>query len=206
MASVVWTMEIPLSSSGELYVVQGLDSGATTCTCRFGIMNREVPAGARGCKHMRQALNQRRLGFQETQLPVAWTDKEIDFDKDAWVRRFCEIFSPVDYMRDLVEATLREDNDHLARAAKREAGKGNFRPHPLPELQRAVLEHLFEALSEFADKDEAVSEANEIATTFLMKALQARQVHGVSNKLIAESIRNSLCGNDTAWNRLIGGP
>ena len=97
-------------------------------------------------------------------------------------------------MRELVEATLREDNDHLARAAKREAGEGNFRPHPLPELQRAVLERLLETLSEFDDKDEAMSEADELAYTFLKKALEARQVHAISNQQIAEAIRNSFCG------------
>ena len=203
MADVVWTMEIPSSSSGELYVVQGLENGATTCTCRFGIMNREIPAGAKGCKHMNQALSQRGLGFQGSRLPVAWTDEELDFDSDAWVRRVCEIFSPVDYLRELVQATLREDNDHLERAGKRAAGAGSFRPHPLPELQRAVLGRLFQALSKFDRDDRVNSEAEESADIFLKKALRARQVPGVSNKQIAEAIRYSLCGNDTAWKRLV---
>ncbi len=206
MPNAVWTMEIPSSTSGEIYTVTGYDDGSTICTCRNGSFKGLIPAGARGCKHIRQALNQRRLGFQETQLPVAWTDKEIDFDRDAWVRRFCEIFSPVAYMRELVQATLREDNDHLTRMAKREAGEGKFRPQPLPETQRAVLERLLETLSGFDSNGKAKSEADELADTFLKQALQARQVHGVSNQHIAEAIRNSLCGNDTAWNRLIGGP
>ena len=154
---------------------------------------------------MRQALNQRKLGFEGTQLPVAWTDKEIDFDSDAWVRHFCAIFSPVDYMRELVEATLRVDNDHRERAYKRDSGQGNFRPNPLPELQRAVLGRLLDTLSEFDDEDEVMSEADELAITFLKKALQARQVHGVSNQQIAEAIRNSLCGNNTTWDRFIHG-
>ena len=83
MADIVWTMEIPSSSSGEIYMVKGDGDGATTCTCRFGLTHGTIQAGARGCKHMRQALNQRRLGFQDTQLSVAWTDKEIDFDRDG---------------------------------------------------------------------------------------------------------------------------
>ena len=203
MADVVWTMEIPSSSSGELYEVQYLDDGATTCTCRFGIMNREIPAGGKVCKHIRQALKQRGLGYQETRLPVAWTDKELEFDKDAWVRRFCQIFSPVGYLTDLVQATLREDNDHLARAAQRAAGNLRLRPDPLPELPRAVLERLLAALSEFDRDGKAESEADEVADTFLRKALRARQVYGISNKQIAEAIRNSLCGNDAAWNLLV---
>ena len=203
MADVIWTMEIPSSSSGEIYTVTGYDDGSTICTCRNGSFKGLIPAGARGCKHIRQALNQRRLGFQETQLPVAWTDEEIDFDSDAWVRHFCQIFSPVDYMKELVQATLREDNDHLARMAKREAGEGQFRSHPLPEMQRAVLERLLEALSKF-DRDGSVkSEANELADTFLKMALQARLGNAVSNKQIAEAIRNFLSGNDTQWNRLV---
>ena len=202
MADVIWTMEIPSSSSGEIYTVTGYDDGSTTRTCPFGIRRGLIPAEAKGCKHIRQARAQQKLGFEETQLPVAWTDEEIDFDSDSWVRRFCEIFSPVDYMMELVEATLREDNDHRARVAKREAGEGNFRPYPLPELDRAVLERLLETLAEFGDKDKAKSKADELAETFLHKALQARQRNGISNQLIAEAIRNSLCGNDTAWDRL----
>ena len=67
------------------------------------------------------------------------------------------------------------------------------------------MERLLEALSEFNHDDKAKSEADELADNFLKKALQARQVHGVNNKQIAEAIRNSLCGNATAWNRLIHG-
>ena len=206
MAEFAWSMEIPSSSSGEIYTVTGYDDNSTTCTCRFGSTKGLIPAGARGCKHIRQALNQQRLGFQETQLTVAWTDKEIDFDSDAWIKHFCEIFSPVDYMKELVEATLREDNDHRGRMAKHEAGEGYFRPYPLPELDRSVLERLLETLSEFGDKDKTKSKADELAETFLHKALQARQVRGISNQLIAEAIRNSLCGNDTAWERLNPNP
>ena len=205
MAEVAWKVEIPSSSSGELYGVTGYDDGAMTCTCPFGSRRGALPAGSRGCKHMRQSLNQQRLGFEGSQLPVAWTDEEIDFDKDAWIRRFCTIFSPVDYMRELVDATLRVDNDHRARVVKRDSGQGNFRPDPLPEMQRAVLERLLATLSEFDDKGKATSEADELADTFLKRALQARQVHGVSNQQIAEAIRNSLCGDDTALNRLVRG-
>ena len=203
MSNVVWTMEIPSSSSGELYQVQGLDNGATTCTCRFGIMNKEIPAGERGCKHIRQALRQRDLGFQGTQLPAALTDAEIEFDKDAWLMRLCEIFSPVVHLKELVKATLREDNDHRARAERRQAGNRRLRPDPLPKLQRAVLEQLLDALSAFDRDDRVKSEADGVADTFLSKALRARQVSSVSNKMIAEAIRNSLCGNDTAWKNLI---
>ena len=204
MADVIWTMEIPSSSSGEIYTVTGYNDGSTTCTCPFGIRRGPIPADAKGCKHIRQARSQQKLGFQETQLPVAWTDEEIDFDSDAWVRRFCAIFSPVSYLNELAQATLREDNDHRTRMAKREAGEGSFRPNPLSEMQRAVLERLLETLSEFDLDGKAKSEADELAETFLLKALQARQKHGVSNQLIAEAIRNSLCGNDTTWDRLIG--
>ena len=136
-------------------------------------------------------------------MPVALTDTEIEFDKDAWVMRLCEIFSPVVHLTELVQATLREDNDHLARAARRAAGNRRLRPDPLPELERAVLERLLEALSEFDRDGRAKSGADEVADTFLIKALRARQVYGVSNKPIAEAIRNSLCGNDAAWKNLI---
>ena len=206
MADVIWIMEIPSSSSGEIYTVTGYDDGSTTCTCRFGSTRGLIQAGARGCKHIRQALNQQRLGFQETQLTVAWTEKEIDFDSDAWIKHFCKIFSPVDYMKELVEATLREDNDHRARVAKREAGEGNYRPHPLPQLQRAVLERLLEVLSEFdTDAYRIQSEADTTAREILTKALQARRDTNVGNKDIAEAVHKSLYGDDTAWNRLVRG-
>ena len=112
----------------------------------------------------------------------------------------------MDYLKELVQATLREDNDHLTRQAKREAGEGKFRPHPLPQLQRAVLERLLETLSEFdTDANRVQSEADTAAREILTKALQARRNTNVGNKDIAEAVHKSLYGDDTAWNRLVRG-
>ena len=36
MANADWEMEIPSSSSGEIYSITGYDDGSTICTCRNG--------------------------------------------------------------------------------------------------------------------------------------------------------------------------
>ena len=213
MASIIWEMNIPSSSSGEIYTVRAYDDGTATCSCRFGSLRGLVGPGVQRCKHIESAFRQKELGFQGTELPPAWTDQELDFDTAAWIRRLCQIYSPFVFLRELAEATLREDNDHLARLVKKEAGEGNFRPNPLPKLERAVLTRLVFALSEFDDEalDTPIdrSTADRVGHEFLKKAVRAnsaaregKRLVQSTNKKIAEALRNSLCGDNRAWDRL----
>ena len=199
----MWSLKIPSLSSGEIYTVTGYDDGRTTCTCPSGEKRGPRPAGRPSCKHMRSAIRQHELGYPEdVVLPPAYTDRDIRFDGPGWVRHFCYVFSPVDYVREIVEAIMRVDNEHISRAKARDEGGGNFRPSPLPEQERAVMEVLLDALSDF-DQD-SNSPSSEMARLFLEKALVIRQVPDTTNQQRAAAIRNSLCGNDSQWNRLVG--
>lgn len=199
----MWRLKIPSLSSGEIYTVTGYDDGTTTCTCPSGERRGPRPSGRPSCKHMKSAIRQHELGYPEdVVLPPAYTDRDIKFDRAGWVRHLCYIFSPVDHIKEIVEDVMRVDNEHISRARARDEGEGNFRPSPLPERERAVMEVLLDALSDF-DQD-SNSPSSEMARVFLGKVLVIRHTPDITNKRRAEAIRNSLCGNDSQWNRLVG--
>ena len=188
--AAIWSMEIPSGSTGEIYVVTAFDNDTTVCTCRFGSMKGPIPVGQRACKHARQALQQRVLGYSEEVLPVAYRDDEVGFDRAAWVRHFCWIFSPVDHVKEVVAEILRVDNDHVSRAKRRDEGETRLRPHPLPPQKRAIVELLLDALEDF--EQDSNNEANELARTVLEKVLEERRRDGLTNVERARAIHSVL--------------
>ena len=198
MAEPIGRARIPSDSSGELYDIVEYDDGTVSCTCAFGSRRGPMAPTSQTCKHVRAYRNSHGLGFGPDILPVALTDKDLDFDRARWVGRLCHIFSPVAYLHDLVEATLRQDNDELERLAKRNAGEGNYRPVPLPKIQRSVLERLLDTLNDLedggvSDADIGISEADALAATILKEALRLRQQPAnTSNKAIAMQLHRKL--------------
>ena len=118
MAELVNQSKIPSGSTGELYDVAEYDDGTVTCSCAFGFRRGPMTPTGRSCKHVKTYRAQKALGFEPDVLPVALTDNDLDFDRPKWVRSLCYTFAPVTYLLEVVEATLRQDNNELDRLSK----------------------------------------------------------------------------------------
>ena len=195
MAERVMETTIPSGSTGELYQIVSYDDGLVSCSCPFGSRFGPLSVSDRTCKHVKAFREQVRRGEVPELMAPAFTAQDLDLDLDRWLRRFCYIFSPVSYLQEIVEATLLEDDDHLARASRKLAGETRLRPSPLPELERSVLQLLSEALGKFDDvqveEPAGLSPADRVGFRFLAQALRQRASESgknSNNKKIAEDL------------------
>ncbi len=182
MAEIVNRAQMPSKRTGEIYEIAEYDDGSVTCTCRYGASRGLMAVGDRVCWHVRDyRIKAAGMDLESTLPHHPPVPGEPGLNVNEWVLRFAKVFCPVNYMVDIVTATLRQDDLELEKMEEKAGGRKGLRPKPLPPFRRAVLVELLPVLRTMEDLPDRPSQgpghdADLFADAFMRQALQVRHI------------------------------